>query len=96
MLGKATRRATEILVLFFALYAFAFVPLGSKTGLEHVKAIFSTGPAKEAAAEAIAAGRRLVERVKGSQEQDAPAQTRVVPAADAGAGLPDASADYRP
>ncbi len=34
----------------FALLGFAFVPLGSKTGLEHTCAVFHTRPAQDALA----------------------------------------------
>lgn len=42
------RRAVEAVVGLFALLGFAFVPLGSKTGLEHTVALASTPTAREA------------------------------------------------
>ena len=39
----------------FALLGFAYVPLGSKTGLEHSLALARTGPAQEALAGLISA-----------------------------------------
>lgn len=47
MLGLLARRAIDLAVLFLALYAFAFVPLGRRTGLEHVRAILATPAARE-------------------------------------------------
>ena len=59
MITRLGRRALEIGVGLFALLGFAFVPLGKKTALEHVKAIVATEPAKEAGRELWAAGDRL-------------------------------------
>ncbi|MCE7890669.1 MAG: hypothetical protein DYH12_13405 [Sorangiineae bacterium PRO1] len=53
----------EIGVGMFALLGFAFVPLGKKTALEHVKAIVATGPAKDAGKELLEAGLKLRARV---------------------------------
>jgi hypothetical protein len=55
-------RAFEAVVLAFAAYAFFTTPLGRKTGWGHVKAIFSTAPAKEAAGEVPKALRRTLDR----------------------------------
>ncbi len=63
MITRVGRRVLEIGVGMFALLGFAFVPLGKKTGLEHLKAIIATAPAKEAGAELIDAGFRLRARV---------------------------------
>lgn len=46
--------------MLLAMYAFATVPLGKKTGLEHVKRILGTREAQEAGAELKQAGGRLV------------------------------------
>ena len=59
MITRLGRRALEIGVGLFALLGFAFVPLGKKTGLEHVKAIIATEPAREAGREMLAAGEKL-------------------------------------
>ena len=59
MITHLGRRALEVGVGLFALLGFAFVPLGKKTGLEHVKAIVATEPAKEAGRELLAAGDKL-------------------------------------
>lgn len=57
---KLPRRALELCVAFFALYAFIFVPLGEHTGFEHLKAILSTREAERAAAELKTAGSRML------------------------------------
>ena len=72
------RRAIDLAVLLFAVYAFVFVPLGSRTGLEHVKAIFGTHEAKRAGNDLKSAGGKLlselsdwsVEQLRG--DPDAP------------------------
>lgn len=50
----------DLAVLLLALYAFVFVPLGSRTGLEHVKAIFGTPEAKRAGKDLKRAGGKLL------------------------------------
>jgi hypothetical protein len=57
---KFAKRALESAVLLFALYAFAKVPLGRATGLEHLKAILGTSEAQEAGREMKQAGSRLL------------------------------------
>jgi hypothetical protein len=47
--GSVGRRALESVVGLFALLGFAFVPLGSKTGLEHTLAVLATPSVREAA-----------------------------------------------
>ncbi|HWA73766.1 MAG TPA: hypothetical protein VG937_15580 [Polyangiaceae bacterium] len=49
MFGSFGRRALESVVGLFALLGFAFVPLGSKTGLEHTLAVLATPSVREAA-----------------------------------------------
>jgi hypothetical protein len=46
--GTLGRRAIETVVGLFAVLGFAFVPLGRKTGLEHVVAVLHTSSAQEA------------------------------------------------
>lgn len=58
VLGKLGRRALDVIVLVFAALGFVYVPLGQRTGLEHVRAIFSTPEAERA-------GRELEEAVIG-------------------------------
>ena len=63
MLGRVGQRALEGLVLLFALYAFALLPLGRRTAFEHVQAVLSTGEAREAGREIARAADRLHERL---------------------------------
>lgn len=67
MFGRFVRSVAEIFVLALAAYAFFRVPVGKKTSFEHLIAIFSTEPAREAAREYKTAGEELrdeiVERV---------------------------------
>jgi len=63
VITRVGRRVLELGVGLFALLGFAFVPLGKKTALEHVKAIVATGPAKEAGKELLEAGSKLRARV---------------------------------
>lgn len=62
MFGKAARRTIDIIVLLFATYAFAFVPLGRRTGLEHARAILGTTEAQFAGDELKQAGGRLMDK----------------------------------
>jgi hypothetical protein len=57
------KRALEAAVLFFALYAFIFVPLGEKTGYQHLKAILSTEEAGRAGDELKTAGSRMLDEL---------------------------------
>lgn len=102
MVPKLARRAIEALVALFALLGFCYVPLGEKTGAQHLGAILRT----EAAAQA---GRGLVDAARGVRrrifaELEAPSPPRPpasasplmkVELADAGASEPpDASLPY--
>ena len=60
------KRLFKGIVLFFALYAFAFVPLGKRTALEHVRAIVLSPEAKEAATELQGGAKRLVHKLRGA------------------------------
>jgi len=64
--GVAGRRAAEVLVGLFALLGFVCVPLGQKTGLQHLIAIGSTPPVTEAVNELWNAAQRARERVSGA------------------------------
>jgi hypothetical protein len=101
VLGRLGHRSLDLIVLLFALYAFAFVPLGQRTGLEHVRAILRTHEAREAGEELLEAGDRLKQRVLGGDAPEirgqpvlpelppgSPVQMRIVPV-----GAPDAGAD---
>lgn len=63
MITRIGRRLLELGVGMFALLGFAFVPLGTKTALEHTKAIFTTDPAREAGRELAEAGQKLRDRM---------------------------------
>jgi hypothetical protein len=63
------RRLLRAIVLFFAVYAFVFVPLGKKTALEHVIAIVTTPAAKQAGSELKGGVEKLVQRLRTEAEQ---------------------------
>ena len=71
MFGIAGRRAAEILVGLFALLGFVCVPLGKKTGLQHLLAIGSTPAVTEAALELWNAAQHARERVTQGLAQPA-------------------------
>ena len=75
MLSRLGRRLLELVVTLFAVLGFLYVPLGKKTGFEHVKAIVMTPPAKEAGRELFDVGSKLrsrvVDSVTGQSEHDA-------------------------
>ena len=112
MIGKLGRRAIDLVVVLFALLGFAFVPLGHRTGLEHVVAIFSTGEASDAGHELVEATERLKRRLLGAIRSDtvpsAEPPANAVPAArppraaavvrvrHRDAGVPDASLTWPP
>ena len=58
------KRFFQVVVVFFAIYSFVFVPLGKKTALEHLRAIFGTPAAREAAEEVKGGVTRLVRRLQ--------------------------------
>jgi hypothetical protein len=60
------RRIFRTLVFLFAAYAFVFVPLGEKTALEHILAIFRTPQAQRAGSELKTGAERLVKRLRES------------------------------
>ena len=68
------KRIFQGVVLFFAIYAFVFVPLGKKTALEHLRAIFGTPAAQEAASEVKGGVTRLVRRLQ-SQARESTEET---------------------
>jgi len=63
------KRIFQAVVLFFAIYAFVFVPLGRKTALEHVQAIAGTPAAHQAATELQGGVKRLVHRLRDEAER---------------------------
>ncbi len=70
MLGTFGKRALDLAVLFLALYAFAFVPLGRKTGLEHAKAIIHTDAARAAGRDVLDAVDRLRHRLLDDDHEE--------------------------
>jgi hypothetical protein len=58
------KRIFQGVVLFFAIYAFVFLPLGKKTALEHIQAIVGTPAAQDAAEEVKGGVTRLVRRLR--------------------------------
>jgi hypothetical protein len=58
------KRILQGVIIFFAIYSFVFVPLGKKTALEHLRAIFGTPQAREAASEVKGGVTRLVRRLE--------------------------------
>lgn len=58
------KRIFQGVVLFFALYAFVFLPLGKKSALEHIRAIWATPAAQQAASEVKGGVTRLVRRLE--------------------------------
>ena len=63
MIRRAASLFAELAVLLLAAYTFFFVQVGRRTPYEHVKAIFSTQPAQEAAADFRSAGEKLKDKV---------------------------------
>ena len=63
------KRFFQVVVVFFAIYSFVFVPLGKKTALEHLRAIFGTPAAREAAEEVKGGVTRLVRRLQSEARQ---------------------------
>lgn len=62
MLGVFVKRVVNGLVLFLAALTFFLVPIGRKTPAQHVVAIFSTRPAREAAADFTVAAHKAFQR----------------------------------
>jgi len=62
------RRAIDVTVLLLAVYALAVVPLGRRTGLEHLRAILHTRAARDAGRELEHAAERLGQRLLGGSE----------------------------
>ncbi len=103
MVTRLGRRAIEGALVLFAALGFCFVPLGKKTGLDHARAMLSTGAAKEAGAGVAEAFTRLRQRIVNPKRsgkaagapppsaQPEPALFRVTEADG-----PDASAPYSP
>ena len=85
--GTTGRRAFEMLVGLFALLGFVYVPLGQKTGFEHLKAIAATAPARQAAAELLQAALWARARLLGELTGDG-ASAEPAPPSPPGKGGP--------
>jgi hypothetical protein len=89
VLGLFGKRAIDLAVLFLAVYAFAFVPLGKRTGLEHLRAVLDTRPARTAGHELVEATERLRAKLLGSDEAAPSRGVPVVPKLPRRAAPPD-------
>jgi hypothetical protein len=78
VLGVLGRRAIDLAVLFLALYAFVFVPIGRRTGLEHLRTILKTRAAHDAGRDVLDAGDRLRRRLLADDEEPVRTHGRAV------------------
>jgi hypothetical protein len=73
VLQKVGRRALDLVIGLFAMLGFFYVPLGPRTGFEHVKAIVATPPAREAYRGFVSAAdqlhRTLLDKLRGHGRQ---------------------------
>lgn len=69
VLGDLVKRLVNGIVLLLGSLAFFLVPIGNKTTAQHVVAIFSTKPAKEAAVAFARAGRQMTAQVMAEVER---------------------------
>ena len=77
------KRILQGVIVFFAIYAFVFVPLGKKSAFEHVRAIFGTPAAHEAASEVKGGVTRLVRRLQSEARQSTEDTDRMLDEEDA-------------
>lgn len=77
------KRVFQMVVLFFAIYAFVFVPLGRKTALEHLRAIAGTSAAKEAASELKGGVTRLAHELREQAQRSTEATDEQIAGTDA-------------
>lgn len=63
MIRKAIVAAIEMIVIALAAYAFFFLPVGTLTPWGHLRAIFSTPPAHQAAQDMVQATHDLQEKL---------------------------------
>lgn len=77
------KRVFQMVVLFFAIYAFVFVPLGRKTALEHLRAIAGTSAAKEAASELEGGVKRLAHELREQAQRSTEATDEQIAGTDA-------------
>jgi hypothetical protein len=93
------KRVFQTVVLFFAIYAFVFVPLGRKTALEHVRAIAGTRAAHQAASELSGGAKRLVQELREQAQRSTEASDEEIAgseAADAPPPVPSQSEQAKP
>jgi hypothetical protein len=69
VLGDLVKRLVNGVVLLLGSLAFFLVPVGDKTTAQHVMAIFSTRPAKEAAVAFARAGRQMTSQIVAEVER---------------------------
>jgi hypothetical protein len=77
------KRVFQVVVLFFAIYAFVFVPLGRKTALEHLRAIAGTSAAREAATELKGGVTRLAHELREQAQRSTEATDEQIAGTDA-------------
>jgi hypothetical protein len=77
------KRVFQMVVLFFAIYAFVFVPLGRKTALEHIRAIAGTSAAKQAASELEGGVTRLAHALREQAQRSTEATDEQIAGTDA-------------
>jgi hypothetical protein len=82
VLGDLVKRLVNGVVLLLGSLAFFLVPVGNKTGAQHLVAIFSTRPAKEAAVAFARAGKQMTDQVMAEVERTRknPADMKIKPA----------------
>jgi len=71
VLGDALKKLVNVLVILLATFAFFTVPVGKKTGAQHLVAIFKTKPAREAASAFADAARQIVKKVRAEVDDAA-------------------------
>jgi len=84
------KRVFQMVVLFFAIYAFVFVPLGRKTALEHVRAIAGTPAAQQAASELQGGVKRLVSELRENAQRSTEASDEAIAGSEAADAPPPA------
>ncbi|MEY4549402.1 MAG: hypothetical protein RL685_5597 [Pseudomonadota bacterium] len=84
------KRLFHAMVLFFAVYAFVFVPLGQKTALEHLRAIAGTPAAKDAATELTGGVKRLAHSLRDEARRATEAVDEQIASEEPAAGSPPA------
>lgn len=70
MIGRAGRWLLDGIVVFFAVYAFVFLPLGRATAYDHFRAILHTSAARSAGRELVTAADRLRQNLLGGDPGD--------------------------